>query len=356
MNICFFCGSVGSKGGTERVSALIASNLSERKYNIHFLSLYEGMVPHFPVENKEVVYNEIFKNYSSFKLKYFKIVREVRKYVNDHNIDVIIDVDSILSLYTVPALFMNKVKHITWEHFNYYVTFGMKSRVIARWLSSRFSNTIVTLTKEDKNYWIEKLNPRSSVIQIYNPVIPRENSDTTIERKTVISVGRLTNQKGFDRLLVIWKDLICMHPDWQLIIVGEGEDKVTLEKQISANNLSDSVILVPFTSNISKYYTEASIYAMTSRFEGFPMVLLEASTFALPLIAFNCKTGPSELILDGSNGFLIQDNNYCEYTSKLSSLMADPELLNELSQNSLKLSERYLLPSIIKSWEETIDN
>lgn len=352
MNVCFFCGSVSSKGGTERVSSMIASEL-KKKHNIFFLSLYNGIEPSFPVEGCNN-YQGIFTNLKEFKFKYLHIVRYLRKYLKDNNIDVIIDVDSILSLYSTPALIGLKVKHVTWEHFNYNVDFGMKSRRIARWLAAKFSNDVVTLTNEDKLLWGDNLKPKAYIKHIYNPVLKSEVTKTSrSDSKVILAVGRLTQQKGFDRLLVIWKEIHNNFSDWRLCIVGEGEDKPKLLDYIKKHQLKN-VELLPYTDQIQDYYTTSDIYIMTSRFEGFPMVLLEASTYGLPMISFDCRTGPKELILDGVNGYLVENDNIEEFIFKLSSMMNNIERLNELSHNSLMLSKRFIISEIIKEWEEII--
>ena len=162
-------------------------------------------------------------------------------------------------------------------------------------------DALVILSHAEFSIW-QRYHNFVRVIPNFLPQIPSLN--TTYSQKVALSVGRLSKEKGFLRLLDIWKILAqnkkfeCEFQKWQLIIVGDGVLKKELESKIKALNLQESVILKPFTKQIEKEYLSASIYAMTSHFEGFGMVLAEASSYALPCVAFDVKTGPSDIIAD----------------------------------------------------------
>ena len=143
---------------------------------------------------------------------------------------------------------------------------------------------------------------------------------------------------------------------WQLIIVGDGVLKKELESKIKALNLQESVILKPFTKQIEKEYLSASIYAMTSHFEGFGMVLAEASSYALPCIAFDIATGPSDIIENEKSGFLVEDNDLQGYADKLMLLMRDENLRFNFGTKAKRVvSEKFSKEVVMKEWQGLFD-
>lgn len=200
------------------------------------------------------------------------------------------------------------------------------------------------------------------VIPNFLPQIPSLN--TTYSQKAVLSVGRMDkgDQKGFFRLLDIWQILAqnkkfeCEFQKWRLIIVGDGVLKKELESKIKALNLQESVILKPFTKQIEKEYLNASIYAMSSHFEGFGMVLAEASSYALPCVAFDVKTGPSDIIADEKSGFLVEDNDLQGYADKLMLLMCDENLRQNFGTKAKQVvSEKFSKEVVMKEWQGLFD-
>ena len=166
------------------------------------------------------------------------------------------------------------------------------------------------------------------------------------------------DQKGFFRLLDIWQILAqnkkfeCEFQKWQLIIVGDGILKKDLESKIKALNLQDSIILKPFTKDIEREYLSASIYAMSSHWEGFPMVLLESASYGLAPISFDIKTGPSDIIENEKSGFLVEDNDLQGYADKLMLLMCDENLRFNFGTKAKKLvSEKFSKEVVMQMWE-----
>ena len=204
-------------------------------------------------------------------------------------------------------------------------------------MAAKWANAIVTLTEEDKGYYEENLKIRCPIRCIYNPVIWKENTgeyDTT--SKMILSAGRLTYQKGFDILVDVADKFLKKYPDWKWVVLGEGEDRQMLEEKVKMLDLDKQLLFPGNVSNIDKYYSEAAMFVMTSRFEGLPMTLLETKPYKLPLISFNCKTGPSELIKEGVNGFLVSEGNINDMADKIVQLMEDEKLRKQMSKNTVK--------------------
>ncbi|MTC41879.1 glycosyltransferase family 4 protein [Providencia sp. wls1921] len=351
--ICFFCGNISWAGGTERVSISIANELYKKGHDIVFLSLSGSSTPSFEL-NENINCYSLFKNKKNFKLIYPLVILKLRIFLKKHMIDTLIDVDTILSLYSLPSkLFMN-IKHISWEHFNLNTDFGMKIRRISRKLSAYFSDYVITLTSTDRTYWLEKLTCKANIIAIPNPIPFSQKSIIAGKRKNqVLALGRLTYQKGFDRLIYSWSQIENKVDDWELLIVGSGENELVLKQQCHELGLR-KVKILPATPDVHKLYAESSIYAMTSRFEGFPMVLLEASCYGLPIISFDCDTGPSELIENGVTGILVENDDKHKFGIELLNLIHNEELRNNIREKILIESKKYHIENIIKKWQLVI--
>lgn len=206
---------------------------------------------------------------------------------------------------------------------------------------------LVVLTNADKLQW--QLT-HDNIIQIPN-LNPLQNSNfSTTTEKRVITVGRLDAQKGFDMLLDVWAIVASKHPDWTLNIFGSGEWEQMLNDRIIQLNLSDVVSLRGLTKNVVENYLESSIYVMSSRYEGLPMVLIEAMSCGLPIVSFDCEHGPRELIEDGKTGFLVGMNKIDELADKICRLIEDDTLRLEMGNEARKSVSKYSKESIMKQW------
>ncbi len=352
--ICFFSGDITRCGGTEAVGTQIANALAqESDYKILIVSLYESeKQPFFKISDK-IKHYTLFKHPVTLSKSIFSAIFKLRKFIKEKQVDILVDIDIILSLISIPATFFLKTKAYSWEHFHYHETLGCKARAIARKIAMRFSDRIIVLTQRDQaNY--RNAGCKVPISQIYNPTL-EINIKTSYdpELKYILSIGRLTYQKGFDMIPQIAKPIFEKHPDWKWIIVGEGEDRKLIEQEIQKFKLENYIKLVGRT-DAKEWYPKASIYAMTSRFEGFPMVLLETMSYKLPLIAFNCPCGPDEIISDGDNGFLISPFDVESYTEKLSLLISDSTLRQNMSDKTTRLRENLSTNTIILNWKNIL--
>ena len=203
----------------------------------------------------------------------------------------------------------------------------------------------VVLTKEDKAYWRDLQNIRV----IYNPVRFRPEKPATLDTKTVIAVGRYAHQKALDRLVQAWS-LIPNKEGWKLRLVGDGEQRPDLEKLINELGLASSVILGRSETDMASVYSNASILALSSRYEGLPMALLEAQAFGVPAVSFSCKCGPNEIITPGEDGILVDEGNIPALAEGLSALMKDDSLRKEMGLNAFRNAERWRPETIMPQW------
>jgi glycosyltransferase involved in cell wall biosynthesis len=351
MKICFFIYNISNAGGSERVTTLIANGLKERGYNVSILSIC-GTNSFYDLNEKipiEIMYKN--KNNINSKYKYLDIMKKAYNYHKFNKTDLVIDVFASRSIISIPLKLLLNLKNISWEHFNYSAKIGLNS--IGRKLACRYSNQIITLTNEDVLLYKENnRNIKAKINYIYNPNPYKNSIISNLNNKNIITVGRLSYQKGYDMLLEAWH-FIEKECDYKLIIVGDGEEKDKLKLKAKNLNLKN-VDFVGITNNVDELYKQSSIYVSSSRFEGLPMCMIEAQSFGLPIVSFKCKTGPSEIVKDGHSGYLVDMYDYELLAKKILILIKDKEKLKRMSQIAKIESQRFDTNVIINKWEEII--
>lgn len=213
----------------------------------------------------------------------------------------------------------------------------------------------VVLTEADAKNW----GPMDTLRVIPNPVNFHPEKPAALDSKTVIAVGRYTHQKGLERLIEAWKR-IPEKAGWTLRLVGDGEDREALRKQIEAEGITDSVVLGKNTSDMETIYREASLLALSSRYEGLPMALLESQTFGVPAVAFDCQCGPREIIRDGETGILVPEGDIEGLAQGLQRLMKDEALRRQMGAAAFENARRWAPETIMQQWtnlfEETLSS
>lgn len=227
---------------------------------------------------------------------------------------------------------------------------GLADKVRARMderLVRRFDRFVV-LTEEDAQMWGEMPNIR--VVPNAANFIADSYSDCSAKR--VIAVGRLDYQKSFDRLILVWEKVHEKMPDWRLDIFGQGEWKDMLQGMIDESGLQDSVRLNGPTKDIGKEYAESSMIVMSSHYEGFPMVLVEAMACGLPAVCFDFKCGPRDIIEEGENGLIVRDGDVEGLAEAIVKLMKDEELRKRMGENAKRVVETYSEERVMRMWED----
>lgn len=214
-------------------------------------------------------------------------------------------------------------------------------------------NKLIVLTKHDKEAW----NLKNCDVITNFTLLKAEKIQNAYKNRKVIAAGRLTSQKGFDILLDIWKILKEKYENskiWNLEIYGEGEDRDSLEQMIKENNLQEYVSLQGVSSNMLESYAKGSIFALSSRYEGFPLVLIEAMSCGLVPVAFDCKQGPNEIMISGT-GYLIPQYDKELYAEKLYYLMTNEDVRMRMSEKCRIRANEYDENKIIREWAELFE-
>lgn len=221
-------------------------------------------------------------------------------------------------------------------------------------LAQRFDRFVV-LTHEDCGYW-----PKMANIEVIpNAALFRPASTADLTAKHVVAVGRLDHQKGFDRMLDVWAELLQTHPDlsdWTLDIYGQGEWHDNLLQQAERLGISSSVVLHAPTKDIEKVYTSSAFLLMTSRYEGFPMVMIEAMACGLPVISYDFKTGPRDIIRLGDNGYFVTDGDSSALVVAMANLMNDLPLRQRLGKNALRVRDTFSEASVMDKWTRLFED
>jgi glycosyltransferase involved in cell wall biosynthesis len=215
-------------------------------------------------------------------------------------------------------------------------------------------DAVTALTEDTAARYRELMGQRGRVVCIPNPAPSDEGRRASLDAPLVVAAGSLTRRKGFDRLLEAWARLAPRFPDWRLKIFGTGPGEPELEELIDKLGIRGSACLCGHSPRMLDELASASVFACTSRSEGFPMVLLEAMAVGLPMVAYDCPTGPSDIITDGVDGHVVPNGRTRLFVEALGGLMKDERRRRQFSTAALESVTRYRIDAIGARWEALI--
>lgn len=219
-------------------------------------------------------------------------------------------------------------------------------------------DALLTLTEEDRRRWQDFLGDDSATrVRAIANTSPFAVADSPapLDSRIVVAAGRLVPIKGFDRLIDAFAPLALTHPDWQLHLYGKGRLRAELSAQIERLGLEQQVRLMGFSDQFEARLAEAAVCALSSQYEGLPMVLLEAMSKGVPMVSFDCPEGPRQLIEPGVNGLLVDDGDVDALTAALAQVMDDDALRLRLGAGALASATRYLPDGVCEQWEALFD-
>jgi glycosyltransferase involved in cell wall biosynthesis len=344
MKICFLEGDMSRRGGTERMTSILANALCE-EYEVYIVSLkHLTTVPFFYLHNSVFLHS-----LSDGENGILGQIKNLRSFVKANHFDWLINVDIGTAIYGIPATFGTKTKVVTWEHGNYYNDWGSRWIPRFRRFAAKHSNSFVVLTEKDRSNYLSHIHTKKSFYVIPNPVV-RHDYTYDLDSKTILSAGLLTPIKGFDQAIEIASIVLKRHPDWRWIICGNGPERERLESMAVRFGLEEQLYFAGSVNNMDEQYRKSAMFVMTSRMEGLPMVLLEAKSWGLPLISYDIMTGPSDIIRDGENGFLVRQGDTKQMAVRIEDLICNTEKRKMFSAASQLDMDRFSTEGIIEKW------
>lgn len=353
--VCFFLGDVHGTGGISRVTWIVANRLCDR-FNVCILAEHKNPIVKYEYRD-EVQVDYLFDTRMSVHKRLFSMSKGIRKYIKKNKIDVLICAGEIFYIPCLLASLALRTRLVCWEHSNVSVKDEHKFQSICRMFGAFGADEIVTLTQADCKRYKEKYGI-SKCRFIYNPVDDRLLTDVNYagDACKIISVGRLCYQKNFGELIEVANKVLPRYPDWSWDIFGEGEEREVLQNKIDEYGLSKQVTLRGNVPNLYQLYKQYSFLVMTSRFEGFPMTLLESTAQGIPSIAYDVLTGPNEIIVNGITGYLIPNGNREQMIEKIEELIVKKEVRNNMSGACVESRCHFECSSIINQWAELLKN
>ena len=350
--IAFLLSVISERGGIGRVTSIISNELNkENNIKVHIISYAKKKSTSY-AWNEQLPYHYLLEEQIPMKMGLPKATIRLRKVLTENNIDVLIVCGAIAGPLGVLGTKFSKTKLVYWSHSSFKGSSNKRFRIFNEYFTTSFVDCVISLTKTDQiNY--RKSTLAKKVEQIYNPIDTKLENLNYVYNDTsnkIISVGRLTYQKNFEALIDVAALVANKKKDFIWDIYGSGEEEDMLNKKIKENGLENKVFLRGQTNKLYELYKEYALMVMTSRYEGFPMSLIEGLASKLPLISFDIPTGPNEIICEGENGYLIKPYNKLEMADKIVELMNSKETRLQFSEKNTTLKNSFDLKSIVNKW------
>ncbi|NEO14782.1 MULTISPECIES: glycosyltransferase family 4 protein [unclassified Moorena] len=352
-----------SCGGAERAVALLAKGFFNKGYQVDVVTIDDTYLDFYKLPDgvNRVALN-IAKNSPTFIhgiLNNLYRLWVLRRTIKSLHPDVVISFLDQINILTLLALVKTNYPVLVSEQNDPRKSSSGKMWDRLRHITYSFADKVVSVGDGVNQYfdWL----PETKRAVIYNPLASinsRPSMDKLLEtkgadltKKWIVAIGRLTHQKGFDILLSAFKKHAGHHPDWQLIILGEGELRPELENLRDQLGLTDNVIFPGVVRNPFSVLKRSELFVLSSRFEGLPGVLVEALACGLPVVSTDCPSGPREVIRDGVNGILVPSENRLALATALERLISNEEERKRLASYAPKITEQFGLGTIIERWE-----
>jgi len=352
MKVAIIIADISLRAGTERAVCSLANNLA-KEYEVTIISIcskqeqqnsYE-LAPTVEIYHLNTILtgNIVQKIYSRIRL-----ILKLRKIVSDNKIDIIFSARRVMSF---ASLFLQKsCKKIACEHFNYNQAHWV-SKLLRRVFYPKL-DAVVLLTQRDAEKY--KFVPENKRFVIPNSLSFNCDTPSNCTNKRIIALGRFTPQKGFDYLLQTAVKLKKEIPDWHIDIFGSGDDETMLKDLARKLQVDDFVTFNPPTKEVIKELCNSGMYVMSSRFEGLPMVLIEAQECGLPIVSFDCPEGPSEVIHEGKDGFLVPLADTDALAERIITLAKNEEMRKEFGRNAKINCKQFSPERVGEMWMDLI--
>lgn len=345
-------------GGAERVMSIIANYWAARNWQVTILTFDDGSTPPFYDLDKRIEHRplgiNIYRGLSFFALsRNLQQIGKLKKAIVASRPQVVVSCVNIINIMTLLACWRLNVPTIVCEHvYPAFSGLGKFAAQLQKWTYRR-ADLITVQTHSALSFFPLERGYQTAVIP--NPVALPESeaieSQIYTDDRHVIAIGKLTPQKGFDLLIQAFAQICNEHPEWTLTIFGDGDMRGELEDLCSRLRLDERVFLPGVVTNIDAQLRKADIFALSSRFEGFPVTLCEAMACEVPVIAADCLSGPREIIHNGIDGLLVVPDNVDALAVGLDILMSDPVKRQYFSHHAPKVLDRFGVEPVMAIWD-----
>lgn len=350
-----------SSGGAERVMSTIANYWVKKGWEITLLTFTDGSkAPFYPLDDRVTHRSLALAKSSSNPMmgiwNNFASIQGLRAAIIKSKPDIVISFLQETNVIAALATRWLNIPILVSERNDPAMISSSKIWELLRLWTYPLADRIVVQTQRAGNYFPAKVQDR--IVVVPNPVVlPPDTifaSADLLGDQSLIAVGRLMPQKGFDLLLQALARLKDRYPDWTLTILGEGNLRPQLEELSTELGLADRVHLPGRVNNPHEFLHQADIFIMSSRYEGFPNALCEAMVCGLPVISTDCPNGPREIIRDGVDGILVPTEDVSALAAAMERLMSDPLLRKSLAAAAPFVAERFSLEKVMLMWESLI--
>lgn len=354
MKIVFSNKAINNPGGTERITSILSKELVERGHEVHVVSFVgKDKETFFEIDKRvKLHYLAPTKDRYPFPIRDIRRIVLLKRLYKEIQPDIVLIVDAGRSFVNIPA--SRGYKTITWEHFNVDVNWHLGHRW-SRKIAAKHSDLIVTLTEPAARAYKTTFKAKNAIC-IYNPVTVDASEPSKLDNKICMAMGWLGAQKNFIDLINAWNLTKAKDQGWKLRIIGQGKQKQMLESRINELNLNNSIEMLPPQKDVVTQYKNASVYAMSSRNEGLPLVLIEAMAMGLPIVSYDTPTGPADIISHEKTGLLVPYMNVEALGEALDKVMLDEDLRKKFHEESLKEVEKFSVKTIVDKWESVFKN
>lgn len=345
---------LSTKGGVQYISAKLINELAKNdNFQITLVSLFSAKDSIAIELNPKIITKIVFKE-PPFSMRTYpiKTILGLKHFFGENKFDLLITSTIASFLYLVLP---KSTKKIFWIHQGFFLSKIFGIGWFDRRIAAKYFDAVVTLLDETKNDFINKINCSARIVTIENSISEiHPDFEYNPDSKSILSVGRLSFQKGFDLLIDVAKIVLSKHSDWVWHVGGDGDCMQSLLKKRDRLGLKGKLFFDGIPNDIVDYYKDRAMYVMTSRYEGMPLVLLEARRAKLPCISFNCKTGPSSIISDGFNGYLINPFDVESMAAHICCLIENKNKRLKFSKNSQIGFDRYSDKKFLGKWNRLI--
>jgi GalNAc-alpha-(1->4)-GalNAc-alpha-(1->3)-diNAcBac-PP-undecaprenol alpha-1,4-N-acetyl-D-galactosaminyltransferase len=340
-------------GGAEKVLLLLARGFQANGHKVSVITMSDQSTDAYQLDDGIKRINIVQHLQTSNSIhKNFVLLKAIRSSIVYEQPNIVITFVHLVNIRTLLATLGLRIPVIVTEHTDPYLSkLSLPWRVIRRVIYP-LSQQLVCVSKgvAEGYKWSKKLSV------IYNPI---EYDNTPITHKDAIrgkqrligAMGRLHRAKGFDLLIDSFALVSPQHPEWSLVIYGEGSERESLEAKVASYGLNDKISLPGFITDANEKLSELDLFVVSSRYEGFCLVLAEAMAAGVPCISFNCPSGPSELIEDKVNGFLVDPQDTKKLSEVIKIFIDEPKFHDKFVENGLKRIEKFALPNVIQQWQ-----